>query len=115
MYIAFGVLPYSADVYWVRAFAGMTAGWEHSRGPRAADALPGPAQAGEADGHVVDRGGIVDAAGQPLLGGVGKDGPADGKALDDRCVGTGGERRLELVLGRLQAEEDDAAAPGIGG
>ena len=50
-------------------------------------------------------------AGEPFLGGVVEDGAADGEALDDRRVGAGGEGRLELVLRRFEAEEDDAAAP----
>ena len=49
---------------------------------------------------------IVDLAGEPFLGGVVEDRPADGEALDDRRIGACGEGRLELA---------SPALPGRGG
>src|SRR5689334_13100878 len=78
-----------------------------------ASPFPRPAQRGEAASHVVDGGGIVDLSGEPLLGGIIEDRAADGKAFYNGHAGAGAESGLELVLGRFQAEEHDAPAPGV--
>ncbi|EEF24015.1 conserved hypothetical protein, partial [Ricinus communis] len=74
---------------------------------------PGFRQLAETSRHVRYRVLVAHLAGQPATGGIGKDRPSDGKALDRRR----GKRRLEaleqLVRRRLEPEQHDTAAPWI--
>ena len=61
----------------------------------------------------LDRRVVVDLAGEPGAGRVGEDRAADGEAAHQRPPSARAEGALQLLLRRLEAEQHDAAAPGI--
>ena len=63
--------------------------------------------------HRRDRRRVVDAAGQPGLGGGAEQGAADGEAFADRLAGGQRQPGLQLLLRRVEAEDQHAAAQRI--
>src|SRR5918993_4068156 len=71
--------------------------------------LPYRNEAFEPGRHVGDGALVRHVPGQPLVRGVGEDGPPDGEAFDQFCTGGKAKGCGELALGCFQAQHHDAA------
>src|SRR5207253_4572556 len=74
---------------------------------------PGADERFEARSHPRDQLGVADLAREPVPARLLPDGPSDGESAAG--IGQRGlaETRGELLDGRVQAEDEDAAAPGV--
>src|SRR6185437_11160434 len=89
----------------------LASGWRR----RHARLAPGLDQHGEARGQLGDGRFVVDGAGQPARGRLGENRAAYREALDDGAGGSGAEGFDQHLAGRLQAEQQYAAAQRIVG